>query len=96
MKACPGAAWPAQTERWRRAAVAGDTRRVGSETGRPLNVAIQFVSRAMQCLTTSFPIDLTAKPWLQLVNRLNKKILALCTSFNFRSRIMLQFSTEME
>ena len=30
MKARPGASWPARTERWRRAAVAGDTRRAGS------------------------------------------------------------------
>ena len=35
MKARSGAAWPARTERWRRAAVAGDTRRADSETGRP-------------------------------------------------------------
>ena len=30
MKARPGASWPARTERWRRAAVAGHTRRAGS------------------------------------------------------------------
>ena len=30
MKARPGASWPARTERWRRVAVAGDTRRAGS------------------------------------------------------------------
>ena len=36
MKARPGAAWPARSGRWRRAAVAGDTRRAMSEAGRPL------------------------------------------------------------
>ena len=30
MKACPGALWPARTECWRRAAIAGDTRRADS------------------------------------------------------------------
>jgi len=42
-----GASWPGWAEQRQRAAVAGDTRRASSETGRPLNVAIQFVSRAM-------------------------------------------------
>ena len=60
MKARPGAAWPARTEHWRRAAVAGDTRRAKPETGRPFNVAIQSVSDPMLCLTASFRNDLSA------------------------------------
>ena len=54
MKARPGASWPARTDRRRRAAVSRATRRAMSETGRPLCRSIQFVSRAMQCLTTYF------------------------------------------
>ena len=72
LRPCSGASWPGWAEQRRRAAVAGDTRRAGSETGRPLNVAIQFVSRTMQCLTTSFRNDLSANRWLLRVNILNK------------------------
>ena len=62
MKARSGAAWPARTDRRRRAAVSRATRRAVSETGRPLCRLIQFVSRAMQCLTMSFDTPLTANP----------------------------------
>ena len=54
LRPCPGAAWPARTDRRRHAAVSCATRRAVSETGRPLCRSIQFVSRAMQCLTTYF------------------------------------------
>ena len=67
----PGAAWPTRTERWRRVAVAGDTRRAKPETGRPLNVAIQFVSDPMLCLTASLHGELSAKPKLQRASDLH-------------------------
>jgi len=38
-----GASWPAQSGRWRRAAVAVDMRRAGSAGGRPLNGFVQFI-----------------------------------------------------
>ena len=62
LRPCPGAAWPTRTDRRRRAAVSHATRRAVSETGRPLCRSIQFVSRAMQCLTMSFDTPLTANP----------------------------------
>ena len=66
-----GAAWPTRTERWRRAAVAEDTRRAKPETGRPLNVAIQFISDPMLCLTASLHGELAAKPKLQRASDLH-------------------------
>ena len=61
-KAHFGLAWPHWAERRRRAATLRATRRAVSETGRPLCRSIQFVSRAMQCLTMSFDTPLTANP----------------------------------
>ena len=51
--------WPRWAERQRRAAVAADTRRIGSAGGRPLNDFVQFVSNKVPSLTTCFAIELT-------------------------------------
>ena len=72
LRPCPGAAWPARSGRWRRAAAAGDTRRTKPETGRPCSFAIQFASEPVQCLTTSFVADFSANPSLQRANSLHR------------------------
>ena len=44
LKPRSGASWPDRTKQWRRAAIAGDTRRSRSGAGRPPNGLIQFVT----------------------------------------------------
>ena len=50
---------------------AGSTRRAKPAGGRPLNRPFNSFSDAMQCLTTCFDGELSAKPKLQSVNDLN-------------------------
>ena len=59
LKPRSGASWPARSGRWRRAAVAADTRRAGSAGDRPLTMSIQFVSNEVPSLTMCFTIELT-------------------------------------
>ena len=57
--------------RWCARPLPATTRRAAPANGRPLNARFSSSVARWPSLTTSFPVDTTANPWLQIVNDLN-------------------------